>query len=69
MATLWQHCGVMKGKHRKPATLRKEDVIRIRVTDEQRASMQAAADKAGLDLSTWMRTIALSEAKKASEME
>jgi hypothetical protein len=36
-----------------------EDVIRIRVTAEQRAAMQAAADRDGLELSQWLRQLAL----------
>lgn len=53
-------------KRRKPKAERKEATILIRLTDEQKSSLTAAAKKAGLDLSGWMRSLALREAS-ASE--
>lgn len=53
-----------KLKRRKPNVLRKEDVIRMRVTAEQRKTMQDAAHQAGLELSSWIRERALSAARK-----
>ena len=52
-------------KRRKARDERKEEVIRLRVTGEQRQIMQAAADAAGLDLSAWVRTLAYTTARRA----
>lgn len=41
--------------------------MRIRLTDEQKDIMSKAATKAGLDLSNWLRMIALREAAHADE--
>jgi uncharacterized protein (DUF1778 family) len=49
-------------KRRKPKSDRKEATILIRLTDEQKGALTAAAKKAGLDLSSWMRSLALREA-------
>jgi uncharacterized protein (DUF1778 family) len=46
-------------KRRKPRRERKEDLIQIRVTTEQRHTLKTAADRAGLDLSSWMRMVGL----------
>jgi hypothetical protein len=45
---------------RKPRTQRKENQIRIRVTDEQKRLFTEAAIKVGLDVSGWLRMLALS---------
>ena len=37
----------------------KDDVVRMRVTGEQKAAMNAAADREGLELSAWLRQLAL----------
>jgi len=49
-------------KRRKPARSRKEARIQLRLTQEERAAFDAAAKKAGLDLSSWIRTVALKAA-------
>lgn len=49
-------------KRRKPKGERKEEMVRVRMTAEQRDVMEKAAEKAGLDLSGWLRMIALREA-------
>ena len=49
-------------KRRKPKAQRKEDSIRIRVTQEQKRTLTAAAERAGLDVSSWLRTVGLREA-------
>lgn len=48
-------------KHRKPKADRKGDALRIRLTEGQKIAMTEAARKAGLDLSNWIRFIALRE--------
>jgi len=37
----------------------KDDVVRMRVTGEQKAAMMAAAAREGLELSQWLRQLAL----------
>ena len=49
-------------KRRKPKAQRKEDSIRIRVSNEQKTALVEAADRAGLDVSSWLRSIGLREA-------
>jgi uncharacterized protein (DUF1778 family) len=46
-------------KRRKALRDRKEDLIQIRVTSGQRERLKEAADRAGLDLSSWMRMVGL----------
>lgn len=41
----------------------KDNLIRIRCSDKERATLQAAADARGLSLSAWIRMIALEAAK------
>jgi len=41
------------------AKLVKDDVVRMRVSGEQKAALQAAADREGLELSQWLRQLAL----------
>lgn len=54
-------------ERRKPDNERKELVVRIRLTAEQKALLAEAAAKVGLDLSGWLRFIALREAKELLE--
>jgi uncharacterized protein (DUF1778 family) len=49
-------------KRRKPKTQRKEESIRIRVSAQQKRALIAAAERAGLDVSSWLRTLGLREA-------
>lgn len=49
-------------KRRKVKAQRKEDVIRLRVTSEQKRTLVEAAERAGLDVSAWLRSIGLREA-------
>jgi uncharacterized protein (DUF1778 family) len=49
-------------KRRKPRALRKEESIRVRVTEEQKRLLVARAERAGLDVSAWLRTVGLREA-------
>ena len=39
---------------------RKDVLVRMRVTRDQREAFARAATRAGLDLSAWLRTVALS---------
>jgi len=53
-------------KRRKQKGDRKEDSLRIRVTGDQKEALTKAATKAGLDVSGWVRSVALREAARAS---
>jgi len=45
-------------KRRQPKAL-KDDVVRMRVTVEQKRALENAANRAGLELSAWLRQLAL----------
>lgn len=55
---------VPRGRPPKAAEARKDALIRVRVTEDQKTLLQAAADRAGLDVSAWLRALALREATK-----
>lgn len=59
-------CYGSRMKRRKPKGERKETSVRIRLTDEQKAALTKTATKAGLDLSGWLRSVALRESGRAS---
>ena len=44
---------------KKRAGKNKGDVVRMRVTAEQKQVMEQAAERAGLDVSAWLRQLAL----------
>jgi uncharacterized protein (DUF1778 family) len=48
---------------RKPKAVRKENQIRIRLTHQQKEKLVLAAERAGLDVSSWLRTIGLQAAE------
>jgi hypothetical protein len=51
-----------RGKtHHKPKAPKplKDDVVRFRVTSEEKSGLEGAATKEGLDLSSWIRQLAL----------
>lgn len=47
-------------KRRKVAADRKEAVIGVRCTDEQKAALEAKAKRRGLGVSTWLLSLGLS---------
>ncbi len=49
---------------RKPDVSRKESSIRLRCTDEQKRILTAAADREGLDVSSWLRTLGMARARE-----
>jgi uncharacterized protein (DUF1778 family) len=55
----------MKKQRRRPKRAekaikaRKEEIVRFRVTDEQKEAFLSAAEKEGLDVSAWLRQLAL----------
>jgi uncharacterized protein (DUF1778 family) len=50
-------------KRRKSDNERKDFVVRLRVTADQKEFLMKASEQVGLDLSNWIRFIALREAK------
>ena len=48
-----------KNDPRGAAKVTKDDVVRMRVTAEQKAALMAAAEREGLELSAWLRQLAL----------
>ena len=48
-----------KTPKKRPANTLKGDVVRMRVTAEQKRVLEKAADRAGLELSAWLRQLAL----------
>lgn len=51
-------------RRRKPKAARKEFTLRLRVTAEQRRVLLAAAERDGLDLSGWLRSLGLRAAQR-----
>ena len=49
---------------RKPKSERKQTVLSIRVTEVQRQIFEDAARFVGLDISNWMRSISIREARR-----
>lgn len=47
----------------------KDQNILIRVTAEQKRALVAAADRAGLELSSWLRALGLREAQRTGASE
>lgn len=50
-------------KRRKPKAQRKEAIVNIRMTQEQKTVLTEAASKAGLGLSGWLLSLGLREVK------
>lgn len=50
-------------KPRKPDDQIKDNLIKVRVTDEQKRLFAESANEAGLDVSSWLRQAGLREAK------
>jgi len=48
-----------RAKAKPPEKVRKDDVVRMRVTAEQKQALEAAAAREGLELSAWLRQLAL----------
>jgi hypothetical protein len=53
-------------KRRKPLAQRKEDTIRIRVTTEQKRTLIDRAQRDGLEVSAWLRSLGLREAAQGA---
>jgi hypothetical protein len=55
---------VARIKRRKPAEARKDEVVPVRLTADQKATLAAAAERRGLGVSTWLLMLGLGEAAK-----
>lgn len=55
---------IRAAKGRKAKNQRKDVEIRVRVTADQKRILIQAAEKAGLDLSPWLRSIAVQQAER-----
>ena len=53
-----------RGRPRLTEEARKGDLVRVRVTAEQRRLFAEAAARAGLDVSAWLRMLGVREASK-----
>ncbi len=53
-------------KRRKSKEERKDATIPVRCTQEQKEALGAAAARAGLDLSSWLRSLGMREAEKTA---
>ena len=56
-----------KGASLAPRRVTRESVIKVRMTADQRRTMEKAARKEGLDLSTWVRMVGLRAAGYGDE--
>lgn len=56
-------------RRRKPKAERKEQTIRVRLTDEQKELFVNSAAAAGLDVSAWLRWLGMQAALKQQEGE
>ncbi len=54
-------CSIMRIQRRPApaARLRKDDVVRMRIPADQKQALIAAAERDGLELSAWLRQLAL----------
>lgn len=56
------HNGRMAPRIKRRKATRKEEMVPIRMTTEQKATLATAAERRGLPLSTWLLTLGLKEA-------
>jgi len=54
-------------KRRKPRAQRKEEVVRLRCTEEQKNVLTEAAEKNGLGISGWLLMVGLRAAKSEGD--
>lgn len=59
----------MAGRPRKSPMDRRADTFRLRMTSEERALIDDAADRVGLSVSAWARMTLLQEARKTRPTE
>ena len=53
----------MAGSRRKPKIERKEEMIQLRVSSDEKAELEQAAKRDALKLATWLRQLALKAAR------
>jgi uncharacterized protein (DUF1778 family) len=57
----------MTGRPKKPAATRRDSILQVRLTAEERATLDAAAAAKSLDTSAWVRSEVLALAAKLLE--
>jgi len=55
-----------QGRPRKAPSEKKDAVLRVMLTAEQKKTLEEAAERAGMDVSTWVRVTALQTANNAA---
>lgn len=60
---------VKKIRRRKPRATRRETLIKVLTTVEERNTLRASAQKVGMTMSTWMRSVTLAAARNAQSFE
>jgi uncharacterized protein (DUF1778 family) len=58
------HTGSMATRIKRRKATRKEELVPIRMTKEQKATLTAAAERRGLPVSTWLLSLGLREANE-----
>jgi hypothetical protein len=53
-----------RSKQRKPTGVRKDAIIPVRCSEDQKAKISAAAERRGVPSSTWLLMLGLAEAAK-----
>lgn len=56
----------MKGRPKKKDSERRDNVLRVRLTDSERSLLDAAAKDKSLDTSTWARMLLVETAKRSA---
>lgn len=65
--TLRRMIETKKIERRKPAAVRKEAHLRVRVSETQMAEFKAAAERAGISLSAWVTERLLRDARQENK--
>jgi hypothetical protein len=50
-------------KRRKPKAMRKDDQVRVLVSESEKAELTEAANRAGLAVASWLRSVGLQAAR------
>ena len=64
VSTVSPMAAAKRGRPKKQARARKSDRLQIRVTDEQKEILRAAAERSGISISSWIVSMALARAKE-----
>ena len=61
------YCFYMAGRPKKPENETRDNVLRVRLTDAERAAIDEAARTRGLETSTWVRMELLALARESKK--